>query len=128
MPDGEISLDDWVALGGEATLNSYGVDIQTLRRQYSRQKKLDTFIRTWLPDDLIRFLRRLPILLDTPEVLFVHAGIDPERPIAAQADDDLVFIRSRFLRQRAAAAEADYSRPYAPVRRSRRRMAASAHI
>ncbi|MBB5577566.1 MULTISPECIES: metallophosphoesterase [Rhizobium] len=94
--DGEISLDEWVALGGEATLKSYGVDIQALRQQYPRQKKLDTFIRTWLPDDHLNFLRRLPILLDTPQVLFVHAGIDPERPIEAQDDDDLVYIRSRF--------------------------------
>lgn len=95
--DGDISLDDWVAIGGETTLKSYGVDIHTLRRQYPQQKKLDTFIRTWLPDDHINFLRSLPILVDTPEVLFVHAGIDPDRPIAEQADDDLVYIRSRFF-------------------------------
>lgn len=94
--DGEISLDDWVSLGGDATLHSYGVDIPALREQYPSQKKLDTFIRTWLPDDHINFLRRLPILLDTPKALFVHAGIDPDRPISDQQDDDLVFIRSRF--------------------------------
>ncbi|MGV1838491.1 metallophosphoesterase family protein [Rhizobium rhizogenes] len=94
--DGDISLDDWVALGGDATLKSYGADIQTLRQQYPQQKKLDTFLRTWLPDDHINFLRSLPILLDTPEALFVHAGIDPDRPIAEQGDDDLVYIRSRF--------------------------------
>ncbi|MGZ9718702.1 metallophosphoesterase [Rhizobium miluonense] len=94
--DGEISLDDWVALGGDATLASYGADILTLRQQYPSEKKLDTFLRTWLPDDHINFLRRLPIMLDTPQALFVHAGIDPDRSIADQQDDDLVFIRSRF--------------------------------
>ncbi|WP_168880074.1 metallophosphoesterase [Rhizobium sp. P28RR-XV] len=94
--DGEISLDDWVALGGDATLASYGVDIQKLKERYPKQKQLDTFIRTWLPDDHVNFLRRLPILLDTPEVLFVHAGIDPDRSISEQQDDDLVYIRSRF--------------------------------
>lgn len=94
--DGEISLDDWVALGGDATLASYGVDILKLKEEYPKQKKLDTFVRTWLPDDHVNFLRRLPILLDTPEALFVHAGIDPDRPISEQQDDDLVFIRSRF--------------------------------
>ena len=94
--DGEISLDDWAALGGDATLASYGVDIPKLKEQYPKQKKLDTFIRTWLPDDHVNFLRRLPIMLDTPKALFVHAGIDPDRPISEQEDDDLVFIRSRF--------------------------------
>ncbi|MFB2566645.1 metallophosphoesterase [Rhizobium sp. IMFF44] len=94
--DGEISLEDWVALGGDATLASYGVDIPRLQQLYPKQKKLDTFIRTWLPDDHVNFLRRMPIMLDTPEVLFVHAGIDPDRSIAHQQDDDLIFIRSRF--------------------------------
>ncbi|WP_246781203.1 metallophosphoesterase family protein [Rhizobium sp. BK602] len=95
--DGEISLSDWVAVGGDATLKSYGVDIPALRQQYPQPKKLDTFIRTWLPDDHINFLRRLPILLETPQVLFVHAGINPDRPISAQTDEDLVFIRSHFI-------------------------------
>ncbi len=94
--DGEISLEDWVALGGDATLASYGVDIPRLQQLYPKRKKLDTFIRTWLPDDHVNFLRSLPILLDTPKALFVHAGIDPDRSIADQQDDDLVFIRSRF--------------------------------
>ncbi|OEC94382.1 serine/threonine protein phosphatase [Rhizobium sp. YK2] len=94
--DGEISLEDWLALGGDATLASYGVDIPRLQQLYPKRKKLDTFIRTWLPDDHVNFLRRLPILLDTPKALFVHAGIDPDRSIADQQDDDLVFIRSRF--------------------------------
>lgn len=95
--DGEIALADWLALGGEATLNSYGLDIQHLTRQYPTQKKLDKFIRTWLPADHVEFLRSLPILIDTPKVLFVHAGIDPDRSIAAQTDEDLVYIRSRFI-------------------------------
>ncbi|WP_112412250.1 metallophosphoesterase family protein [Hyphomicrobiales bacterium] len=94
--DGEISLEDWVALGGDATLASYGVDIPRLQQLYPKRKMLDTFIRTWLPDDHVNFLRSLPILLDTPKALFVHAGIDPDRSIADQQDDDLVFIRSRF--------------------------------
>jgi serine/threonine protein phosphatase 1 len=95
--DGDIALDDWLSLGGEATLNSYGLDIRQLVRQYPDKRKLDTFIRHWLPAGHIEFLRRMPILVDTPQALFVHAGIDPERTIAAQTDDDLVFIRSRFL-------------------------------
>ncbi|MDE1991850.1 MAG: serine/threonine protein phosphatase [Rhizobiaceae bacterium] len=94
--DGELALEDWLALGAEATLASYGADINKLRQQYPKPKKLDIFLRTWLPDDHLAFLRRLPILLDTPQALFVHAGIDPEKPIEEQEDDDLVFIRSRF--------------------------------
>jgi len=89
---------DRICLTGnhEMEMLAYLADIQTLRQQYPSQKKLDTFLRTWLPDDHINFLRRLPILLDTPQALFVHAGIDPDRSIADQQDHDLVFIRSHF--------------------------------
>jgi len=94
--DGEISLEEWFRLGAEKTLNSYGLDPRHLESQYPSKKKRDAFIRASLPSDHIAFLRDLPIFLDTPSALFVHAGIDPERPIADQSDADLVFIRSRF--------------------------------
>jgi len=53
--------------------------------------------RDSLPKAHIEFLRALPIMIDTPAVLFVHAGIDPARSIDNQQDDDLVFIRHRFI-------------------------------
>lgn len=98
--DGEITLTQWLAMGAEATLLSYGLDSEHLARQYPAPKKLDEFIRNSLPLDHIAFLRDLPILLDTPSVLFVHAGINPHASIADQTDQDLVFIRGRFLKSR----------------------------
>nr|WP_247750780.1 MULTISPECIES: metallophosphoesterase family protein [unclassified Rhizobium] len=98
--DGEITLTQWLAMGAEATLLSYGLDSNHLARQYPSPKKLDDFIRASLPADHIAFLRDLPIMLDTPSVLFVHAGIDPHLSIADQTDQDLVFIRGRFLKSR----------------------------
>lgn len=98
--DGEITLTQWLAMGAEATLLSYGLDCTHLARQYPSPKKLDDFIRSSLPADHVAFLRDLPIMLDTPSVLFVHAGIDPHLSIADQSDQDLVFIRGRFLKSR----------------------------
>lgn len=98
--DGEITLTQWLAMGAEATLLSYGLDAEHLARQYPAPKKLDEFIRESLPSDHIAFLRDLPIMLDTPSVLFVHAGINPHASIADQTDQDLVFIRGRFLKSR----------------------------
>jgi serine/threonine protein phosphatase 1 len=95
--DDDISLSQWFAMGADVTLHSYGLDAAHLARQYPSQKKLDEFIRSSLPASHVTFMRELPILLDTPNALFVHAGIDPEVPIAEQVDEDLVFIRSRFL-------------------------------
>jgi serine/threonine protein phosphatase 1 len=95
--DDEISLAQWFAMGADVTLHSYGLDAAHLARQYPSQKKLDDFIRSSLPASHIEFLRDLPILVDTPSVLFVHAGINPEHSISEQSDEDLVFIRSRFF-------------------------------
>lgn len=99
--DGEITLTQWLAMGAEATLLSYGLDYSHLIRQYPAPRKLDEFIRGSLPLDHIGFLRDLPILLDTPNVLFVHAGINPHVSIAEQNDEDLIFIRGRFFKSSA---------------------------
>jgi serine/threonine protein phosphatase 1 len=95
--DEKISLADWRSMGADATLQSYGLDAAHLARQHASQKKLDDFIRASLPADHVNFLRSLAIMLDTPSTLFVHAGIEPDRSIAEQTDEDLVYIRSRFL-------------------------------
>jgi len=98
--DEQISLTDWLSMGADATLQSYGLDVAHLSRQHSSQKKLDDFIRSSLPAAHVEFFRSLPVMLDTPNALFVHAGIEPELPIAEQSDEDLVYIRARFLESR----------------------------
>lgn len=95
--DGRLSFEDWIPMGADATLRSYGLDLQQLPMIFPSASKLDAFIRQSVPKAHIDFLRSIPILLDTPDVLFVHAGIDPAQPIAKQADEDLVFIRHRFF-------------------------------
>jgi serine/threonine protein phosphatase 1 len=84
-------------MGADALLRSYGLDVDKLPKIFPAASKLDAFIRQSLPKPHIEFLRSLPILVDTPDVLFVHAGIDPLRSIKDQNDDDLVFIRHRFF-------------------------------
>jgi serine/threonine protein phosphatase 1 len=98
--DGEISFVQWLAMGAEATLLSYGLDSSYIAKQYPSPKKLSDFIRASLPSTHIDFLRNLPIMVDTPHVLFVHAGINPHVSIADQTDQDLVYIRGRFLKSR----------------------------
>jgi serine/threonine protein phosphatase 1 len=95
--DGRISFSDWMPMGADALLRSYGLDAEQLPLIFPAATKLDAFIRQSLPKPHIEFLRSLPILVDTPDVLFVHAGIDPLRSIEDQKDDDLVYIRHRFF-------------------------------
>jgi serine/threonine protein phosphatase 1 len=98
--DGLISFGDWMQMGADALLRSYGLDPAQLPLVFPSASKLDAFIRQSLPRPHLDFLRTLPILADTPDVLFVHAGIDPSRPIMNQSDEDLVFIRQRFFDSR----------------------------
>ncbi|UVD55903.1 serine/threonine protein phosphatase [Rhizobium sp. Pop5] len=95
--DGWVSYDDWMGMGSAELLKSYGLDPEHLPLVFPSGAKLDAFIRQSLPHTHIDFMRAMPIMLDTPNVVFVHAGIDPTLPLAAQRDDDLVFIRNRFL-------------------------------
>ncbi|HMK70068.1 MAG TPA: metallophosphoesterase family protein [Xanthobacteraceae bacterium] len=86
--DGTAPEDYWLALGGAATLRSYGVD----RAQA-------------LPREHVDWLRSLRLSYDDGRRFFVHAGIDPEKPLAAQRDHDMLWIRDPFL-----LAQRDYGR------------------
>ncbi|MBB2696501.1 MULTISPECIES: metallophosphoesterase [Rhizobium] len=98
--DGWLSFDDWMRIGAAQSLKSYGLDPEHLPLVFPSGAQLDAFLRHSLPHTHIDFMRAMPIMLDTPNVLFVHAGIDPARPLAAQTDEDLVLIRHRFLDSR----------------------------
>ncbi len=95
--DGRISYADWLNMGADALLHSYGLDANHLPMIFPSASKLDAFIRQSLPKGHIDFMREMPILVDTPHVLFVHAGIDPSLTLDQQNDEDLVFIRQRFF-------------------------------
>jgi diadenosine tetraphosphatase ApaH/serine/threonine PP2A family protein phosphatase len=70
----------WLANGGEATLQSYGVES-------GRE----------LPADHVAWLRSLPLTFDDGQRLFVHAGVDPRKPLERQDEQDLLWIRQPFL-------------------------------
>lgn len=85
--DAPSSHTDWLALGGDETLASYGVYLD------DDQHPLRTQIKTLIPPDHIDFFRNLPCILTVDAFCFVHAGINPQLPIDAQ--DDEVLLSSR---------------------------------
>jgi serine/threonine protein phosphatase 1 len=78
--DGETEAELWLREGGAATLQSYHID-------HARD----------LPHEHVTWLRSLPLTHDDGQRFFVHAGIDPEKPLGAQSDRDLIWIREPFL-------------------------------
>lgn len=94
-PDAHL---DWLALGGEQTLQSYGIDIHQIGlRQRGRNAKLKAALADAVPAFHKQFLDALPVSLKVGSYLFVHAGIRPGVPLEQQSDEDMIWIREPFL-------------------------------
>jgi calcineurin-like phosphoesterase family protein len=76
----ETAMYHWLLNGGDATLESYGVC------------NLGE-----LPAAHLAWLRTLKFHHDDGHRLFVHAGINPDRPLDDQNHRDLIWIREPFL-------------------------------
>ena len=94
--EGRCALSKWVALGAGATLLSYGIDHDRLVRIYGQSRELDAAIRGAIPAAHAAFMRSLPVLVQSPGFVFVHAGFYPDTPPERQSDDVLVSVRSGF--------------------------------
>ena len=78
--DNSLNVGGWLLEGGDETLLSYGL---------SNVHELPTKTVAWL--------RSLRMMYDDGERLFVHAGVNPEKPLDAQDDMDVLWIREPFL-------------------------------
>jgi serine/threonine protein phosphatase 1 len=80
VADGDMQAGIWLRNGGGATLRSYGVtDV------------------SGLPPPHLNWMRSLRLTYDDGRRLFVHAGVDPRKPLDAQREEDLLWIREPFL-------------------------------
>jgi serine/threonine protein phosphatase 1 len=78
--DGNGPTRMWLAQGGLATLESYGI---------AEPREL--------PPAHVDWLRALRLSYDDGRRFFVHAGVNPGAPLEAQDDFDLLWIREPFL-------------------------------
>jgi serine/threonine protein phosphatase 1 len=92
-----LHLDHWLVNGGQATMDSYGVDTRALAEERARPERWREAFAAALPETHLRFFRTLQLSVTIGDYLFVHAGVRPGVPLAAQSEDDLVWIRSPFL-------------------------------
>lgn len=94
---GSSHLDLWLANGGDATLRSYGVDVDGLHRERAAAETWREAFAAALPYSHRRFLEDLNLMVSFGDYLFVHAGVKPGVPLDAQDTGDLVWIRGEFL-------------------------------
>lgn len=84
-----VEADAWLGFGGTETLASAGVDA---RDPDWRRRLLDA-----CGDDLVAWLADLPRMHRVGDLLFVHAGVDPETPLDRQTPRTLMWTRRPFL-------------------------------
>ena len=87
----------WLDFGGFETLLSYGITPDPERGLDLSPKKLGFVLDANIPKSHREFLSHLPCSLELEEFYFTHAGIDPTRSLQEQEDEDLMWIRNRFL-------------------------------
>ena len=84
---------------GDATLESYGIDVVRLLRHNMGLRSLASVVAEAVPAHHVALLKRLPGAVTLGNYIFVHAGIRPGISIDEQSDDDLMWIREPFLSQ-----------------------------
>ena len=87
------TMEIWLANGGLETLRDYDIVMEDIHRSADP----GALIRGAVPEAHRSFLDGLPMDARFGDYVFVHAGIMPGIPLAAQDPDDLMWIRGAFL-------------------------------
>lgn len=88
-------LPSWLKFGGAECAQSYGIDVDALRRMED-DEAIET-IRAKVPRSHREFLANMADTFRFGDYLFVHAGIRPGLAVEDQDPHDLRWIREPFL-------------------------------
>lgn len=77
----------WLRNGGRAALESWDIPATVRPRT----------LKNLIPKDHLAFVGALALHYCDGDYVFVHAGLRPGRPLAAQTREDLIWIREPFL-------------------------------
>ncbi|HWP23348.1 MAG TPA: metallophosphoesterase family protein [Candidatus Binatia bacterium] len=80
--------DMFLMNGGGATLESYGL-------KHDRTAGQDAL--SAIPPEHLGFYRRLTTYHVMDSFLCVHAGINPQKPLAEQSEEEMLWIRNSFI-------------------------------
>lgn len=94
--DDPAVLGQWVAFGGQMTLESYGVDVGREMWRGGAPGVQAAFLANF-PDAHRRFLAETRFSVSYGDYFFCHAGVRPHVPLDRQDPGDLMWIRHEFL-------------------------------
>lgn len=86
----------WLKFGGREALESDGLSVPEQPGDADWPALRDKLLNA-LPTAHLDFLRNLRLAFIWRDYLFVHAGVDPGKPLNEQSAHDLMWIREPFL-------------------------------
>ena len=89
----------WLLQGGAETMMSYGVQPPPMNASEEEWIAAAERFSARVPQQHIDFLTGLERYVELGDYAFVHAGVAAERSLQEQTDDDLYWIRDRFIFQ-----------------------------
>jgi serine/threonine protein phosphatase 1 len=91
------ALHFWLNHGGQATLASFEIAPPGLQESAS---DFAARIAQGLTQDVVDWIRNLPLTAQSGDYFFCHAGVRPGVPLVNQSREDLLWIRNEFLQTR----------------------------
>lgn len=86
----------WLGIGGRQTLSSYGITPPLHASRHTLAETSQT-LRDTMPPSHLRFLANLGTSVSLGDYVFVHAGVEPGKPIVEHDANTLTTIREPFL-------------------------------
>lgn len=96
--DDKDVLRHFLKHGGRETIFSYGLD----KKQFNKStlEELQHWMREHIPQNDVDFLAGFEDMIEMGDYLFVHAGINPKKPLEEQKPRELRWIRDPFLKHK----------------------------
>ena len=96
LDDAQVG-QNWANYGGLETLLSYGVPSPTKRTDPKAWEDCQNAFKHALSESHVQFYKSLSSCYEAGCYLFVHAGVDPQKPTLEQSEQEYLWIRDRFL-------------------------------
>lgn len=87
----------WIQFGGGETLMSYGVRPPEFKGDEAGWADASRELRLRMPRSHKAFYEGLQLSVERGCYLFVHAGVDPSKPLEMQDESDLLWVREAFM-------------------------------
>jgi serine/threonine protein phosphatase 1 len=89
--------EPWLSYGGAETLAAYGVEPPAPGCAAEELTRARDALMDSLPASHLQLLSDLELMAVVGDYAFTHAGVRPDKPLEAQAEADLLWIRRGFV-------------------------------